>query len=216
MKIVLAGGNRNKYREMREAFAPLGVELLFGGDLGLGISVDETGTSYEENALIKARAWSQASKLPALSDDSGLEVTALNGAPGIRSARIVPGTDKDRAEWLLSKMEGIDDRRARFVSCIAVVFPDRDKPLICEGVCRGSIAAGFFGEGGFGYDPIFVPEGFEKTFSELGDEIKMKISHRAAAIKGIAEMLIPVVEYYAVRTVENPSRRRNNDLNVER
>ena len=115
MKIVLASGNRNKYREMKEAFGPIGVELIYGGDINVGIEPEETGRDYEENALIKARAWSEALNMPALADDSGLEVPALGGAPGVHSARAVEGSDADRTEWLLSKMEGAEDRRARFV-----------------------------------------------------------------------------------------------------
>ena len=110
---------------MKEAFGPIGVELIYGGDINVGIEPEETGRDYEENALIKARAWSEALNMPALADDSGLEVPALGGAPGVHSARAVEGSDADRTEWLLSKMEGAEDRRARFVSCIAVVFPDR-------------------------------------------------------------------------------------------
>ncbi|MDY9921405.1 MAG: RdgB/HAM1 family non-canonical purine NTP pyrophosphatase [Synergistota bacterium] len=203
MKIVLASGNINKYREMKDAFAPIGIELLFGGDLDVRTDVEETGSSYKENALLKARAWSETLDLPAIADDSGLEVFALGGAPGIHSARAVQGTDNDRTNWLLSKMEDIKERRARFVSCIAVVFPDREEALVYEGICSGTIAFKPSGMSGFGYDPIFIPDGYDKTFSELGDRVKTKISHRALAIKGIAEMLIPVLQYYAVRTMEN-------------
>ena len=203
MKIILASGNRNKYREMKDAFAPIGIELLYGGDFDTQTDVEETGSSYEENALLKAKAWSKALGLPAMADDSGLEVFALGGAPGIRSARAVPGTDKDRTNWLLSRMKDIKDRRASFVSCIAVVFPHREEPLVYEGSCSGAIALKSSGMSGFGYDPIFIPGGYDQTFSELGDQVKTKISHRALAIKGIAEMLIPVLQYYAVRTMEN-------------
>ena len=203
MKIVLASGNRNKYREMKESFEPLGVELLYGGDFDTVLDVDETGNSYEENAMLKASAWSKALAMPALADDSGLEVMALGGAPGINSARAVEGNDQDRTNWLLSKMENIKDRRASFVSCIAVVFPDMKEPLVYEGRCSGTLAPEPLGRGGFGYDPIFIPDGYDKTFSELGDHVKTKISHRALAIKGIAEMLINVLEYYAVHTMEN-------------
>ncbi len=203
MRIVLASGNKNKYREMKDAFAPIGIELLYSRDFDTQTDVDETGSSYEENALLKAKAWSKALGLPAMADDSGLEVLALGGAPGVHSARAVPGTDQDRTNWLLSKMEDIKERRARFISCIAVVFPGIEEPLVYEGRCSGVIALKPSGMSGFGYDPIFIPDGYDKTFSELGDRVKTKISHRALAIKGIAEMLIPVLQYYAVRTMEN-------------
>ncbi len=203
MRIVLASGNKNKYREMKDAFAPIGIELLYSRGFDTQTDVDETGSSYEENALLKAKAWSKALGLPAMADDSGLEVLALGGAPGVHSARAVPGTDQDRTNWLLSKMEDIKERRARFISCIAVVFPGIEEPLVYEGRCSGVIALKPSGMSGFGYDPIFIPDGYDKTFSELGDMVKTKISHRALAIKGIAEMLIPVLQYYAVRTMEN-------------
>ena len=137
MKIILASGNRNKYREMKDAFAPIGIELLYGGDFDTQTDVEETGSSYEENALLKAKAWSKALGLPAMADDSGLEVFALGGVPGIRSARAVPGTDKDRTNWLLSRMKDIKDRRASFVSCIAVVFPHREEPLVMKAAAAG-------------------------------------------------------------------------------
>lgn len=203
MKIVLASGNRNKFLEIREAFDEIGVELLFGGDFEKFPEVDESGSTYEENALIKAKAWSEATGLPSLADDSGLEVEALEGAPGVYSARIIPGTDKDRVDWLMKKMEGIKNRRARFVSCLVIVFPDSNDPLICQKSCSGNLAEVSSGESGFGYDPVFIPEGYSKTFAELGDSIKRKISHRALSIKGIAEMLVPVLEYYTVRTMKN-------------
>ena len=103
MKIVLASGNRNKYREMKDAFSPIGVELLFGGDFENPQDVEETGDTYEANALLKAEAWAKATGLPAMSDDSGLETSALGGAPGVHSARIIPGSDAERTNWVLEK-----------------------------------------------------------------------------------------------------------------
>lgn len=203
MKIVLASSNRNKYREMKDAFKPIGIELVFGGDIDGPKEIEESGATYSENALLKARAWMESTGLPAISDDSGLEVAALDGAPGIHSARIVPGSDMDRTLWLLGQMDGKEDRRARFVSCIAAVFPWDGEPVVCQRYCDGSLAKVPAGKSGFGYDPIFIPDGYDMTFAELGDSIKTKISHRALAIKGIAEMLLPVVQYYAVRTMDN-------------
>lgn len=100
MKIVLASGNKNKYREMKEEFLPLGIELLFGGDFGNPPEIEETGDTYRENALLKARGWAEAVALPSMSDDSGLEVEVLGGVPGVHSARIIPGSDADRTAWL--------------------------------------------------------------------------------------------------------------------
>lgn len=199
MQMILASTNRGKYREMKAQLEPLGIELLFGGDFEKPLDVDETGESYAENALLKARAWAEATGLPALADDSGLEAEALGGRPGIHSARAVEGSDSDRMYWLLGEMKDKSDRRGRFACAIAVVFSDKKEPLTVTKYCPGQITREPAGESGFGYDPIFVPDGFDKTFAELGGEIKNKISHRAMAVKGIAEMLIPVVQSYAVR-----------------
>ncbi|MCC8057382.1 RdgB/HAM1 family non-canonical purine NTP pyrophosphatase [Cloacibacillus sp.] len=199
MQMILASTNRGKYREMKAQLKPLGVELLFGGDFEKPLEVDETGESYAENALLKARAWAEATGLPALADDSGLEAEALGGIPGIHSARIIEGSDRDRMYWLLGEMKDKEDRRGRFACAVAVVFPDKKEPLTVTKYCPGRITREPAGESGFGYDPIFVPDGFDRTFAELGDEIKNKISHRAMAVKGIAEKLIPVVQSYAVR-----------------
>lgn len=193
MQMILASTNRGKYREMKAQLEPLGIELLFGGDFEKPLEVDETGEGYAENALLKARAWAEATGLPALADDSGLEAEALGGIPGIHSARIIAGSDRDRMYWLLGEMKDKEDRRGRFACAIAVVFPDKKEPLTVTKYCPGHITREPAGESGFGYDPIFVPDGFDRTFAELGDEIKNKISHRAMAVKGIAEKLIPVV-----------------------
>ena len=195
MQMILASTNRGKYREMKAQLEPLGIELLFGGDFEKPLEVDETGEGYAENALLKARAWAEATGLPALADDSGLEAEALGGIPGIHSARIIAGSDRDRMYWLLGEMKDKEDRRGRFACAIAVVFPDKKEPLTVTKYCPGHITR----EPAGGYDPIFVPDGFDRTFAELGDEIKNKISHRAMAVKGIAEKLIPVVQSYAVR-----------------
>ena len=194
MRMILASTNRGKFQEMKEQLLPYGIDLIFGGDLPSPPYVEETGATYEENAFLKARAWASSAKLPALADDSGLEVDALGGAPGVHSARVVPGKDSARTEWLLEAIKGADDRSARFVCSIAVVFPDGRSPLAVTEYCAGRIAASPAGESGFGYDPVFIPDGYEKTFSELGVDIKNTISHRAKAVESIAEMLRPVIE----------------------
>ncbi len=213
MKIVLASGNKNKYREMKEEFLPLGIELLFGGDFENPPEIEETGDTYRENALLKARGWAEAVALPSMSDDSGLEVEVLGGVPGVHSARIIPGSDADRTAWLLQQMKDKKKRNARFVSCIAVVFPGKEEPLVCERCCPGTIALKAAGMSGFGYDPIFIPTGYDKTFAELGDEVKKKISHRALAIKGIAEKLMHVIQYSTVRTIDNSQPKEDENPN---
>ena len=165
--------------------------------------VEETGSNYEENALIKARAWANFTGIPALADDSGLEVRALGWGPGIFSARAAPGNDSDRIAWLLERISASRDRRARFVSYIAAAFPmsGQNRPggmrnyFSVRGVCHGNIAGSPSGSAGFGYDPVFVPCGYDATFAELGPEVKSKISHRAISLRGIALMLPSVIKY---------------------
>ena len=194
MRMILASTNRGKFREMSAQLAPAGVELLFGGDIPGPRNIEENGSTYAENAVIKARAWAEASGLPAIADDSGLEVEALDGAPGIHSARVVAGTDRDRMLWLLDEMKDKKERGARFACAIAVVRPNKDEPITATEYCHGHIIGEPRGESGFGYDPVFIPDGFDKTFAELGPEIKNKISHRSKAVKTIAEILIHMVQ----------------------
>lgn len=198
LKMVLASGNKNKYKEMKKALGQIGIELLYGGDFADPPEVDETGETYEENALLKARAWMEFTGLPAIADDSGIEVDAMGGAPGVRSARAVPGSDADRTAWLLSEMSGEKNRRARFVACLAAVFPGVETPAVCQRACEGRLAYAPSGTSGFGYDPIFIPDGYEKTFSELGDSIKQEISHRALALKGITQILKSMIQSFTV------------------
>ncbi|MGI6442546.1 MAG: RdgB/HAM1 family non-canonical purine NTP pyrophosphatase [Synergistaceae bacterium] len=198
MKIVLASGNKNKFYEIKEVLEKIQAELLFGGDFPNYSEVQETEDSYYGNALLKARSWARVTGLPAMADDSGIEVSALDGAPGIHSARIVPGSDEDRVEWLLNSLKDKEDRSAKFVCCIVVFFPETERIIVSEKSCTGLITSFSKGSAGFGYDPIFMPTGYDKTFAELGDEVKRKISHRALAIKDIAERLIPVIQYDTV------------------
>lgn len=187
-RLVLATGSRGKYREFA-AMLPREVvgELIFAPEMAQ-IEVEETGTCYSENARLKARAWAEASGLPSLADDSGLEVEALGGAPGVLSARIVPGPDQARNDWLLSRLEGRPDRRARFVAALALAIPDR-WTLIAEGECPGRIATAPEGKGGFGYDPLFLPDGLNASFAAIPPEMKNAISHRAAALRNLLEIL---------------------------
>jgi XTP/dITP diphosphohydrolase len=165
-------------------------------------SIEENGSSYEENAAIKARAWADFAGIPAIADDSGLEVRSIGWAPGIFSARAASGSDRDRIRWLLSRLDGCDDRHARFVSCIVIAFPGGTRPYVdyfsALGVCRGNITLSPAGNDGFGYDPIFVPDGYSVTFAEMGRE-KSKISHRAVAMMGVAKMMPSVIKYSTVR-----------------
>ena len=188
-QIVFASTNRGKYEEFKKSFAGLPIEFLFAGDFDSQkkIDVKETGSSYEENAILKAKAYAKSLGLTALADDSGLEVTALGRRPGIYSARM-GNTDEERLNWLLTSLASQKDRTAQFVCAIALVEPNGATQTV-RGTCQGKIITAPCGKSGFGYDPVFVPNGYDKTFAELGIDIKDKISHRANAIRKIKEIL---------------------------
>jgi XTP/dITP diphosphohydrolase len=182
-RIVLASHNPGKLREIAALLAPYGVEVTSAGELGLP-EPEETEATFRGNALIKARAAASAAGLPALSDDSGLEILALAGAPGVWSADWA-GQPRDfgraMAEALRQLAEtGSEDRSARFVCALAFVEPDGTERVF-EGEVRGSIAPAPKGERGFGYDPVFIPNGYQETFGELDSDTKHKMSHRADA-----------------------------------
>lgn len=186
-QLVLASKNPGKIRELQAMFADTGIQVI-GLDPD-SPEVEETGTTFEENALIKARAAVAATGLPALGEDSGLAVDALGGEPGIRSARWVPGSDADRMYALLRRMEGVPDgqRAGRYVSCIAMVTPD-GREAVVRGELEGEITREPRGSGGFGYDPIFLLEG-GKTTAEISMAEKNAISHRARALAKAMEVL---------------------------
>ena len=179
------------------------IQLLCASDFPDIGTIEESGSSYEENAAIKAIAWANFAGMPALADDSGLEARALDWKPGIHSARASQGSDADRIRWLLSRMEDKEDRRARFAACIVIAFPDNRKTgrgyFSSQGICGGKITRVSRGRGGFGYDPVFVPDGYEITFAEMGSDAKSKISHRAVAMRGVAYMMQSMIKYYAVQ-----------------
>ena len=187
---VIATNNAHKLHEIRDILENDRRKFLSMKEAGIATDPEENGTTFEENALIKARAACKASGLPALADDSGLEVDALNGEPGIRSARYCEGSDADRVVYLLKKVENIpaENRGAQFVSAIACVYPDGTEFAV-RGICRGVILTENRGEGGFGYDPVFfVPEEGE-TFASIPQARKNAISHRANSLKITKEEL---------------------------
>jgi len=204
VEVVLASGNAHKHRELNALLEPLGFPLVFGPER-LALDVDESGKTYAENALIKACAWSRALGMPALADDSGLEVEELGWRPGLFSSRVAP-TDEERIGWLLERMRGKTRRVARFVACLAMVLPTGSGTgvLLAEGICRGSIALEAAGCAGFGYDPVFIPHGEQRTFAELGEKVKSRISHRAVASRGLRDLLETpsMVESLSVRFCE--------------
>lgn len=194
MKIAVATGNPGKMKEIRGLVGPIGIEVASLADLGVP-QVEETGASFEENALQKASALAEASGLWALADDSGLEVDALSGAPGIYSARYAGADASDEANnWkLLAAMKGVPDSRrgAQFRCVLALVSPDR-RTWTTEGVCRGRIAVAPRGSGGFGYDPLFLPDGHGETFAEMRPDVKSSMSHRGIALRKMVSVLASI------------------------
>lgn len=190
-KLIIATGNSGKYKEFTEIIRScsdeFAREIIFAPDIAKLI-VDETGKSYSENSMLKAKAWSEKSGLPCLADDSGLEVDALDGAPGLYSARIIKGNDGDKVSWLLHELEHESNRNAHFTASLALSVPN-EYMLITEGYCYGTIARVPEGINGFGYDPVFIPDGYTSTFAELSSSIKNKISHRADAFRKIISIL---------------------------
>ena len=189
-EILVATNNPGKRREFSELLASLPAQVLFPPDLGLRVTVEETGATYAENATLKAQAFCSASGLIALGDDSGLEVDALDGAPGIRSARYTRGSDVDRLTALLIHLQQVprDQRSARFRCVVAIATPSGGLHT-AEGVCEGTIGVEPSGSGGFGYDPIFFIPDQGRTMAELDPEIKNRISHRARAVHAAMDVL---------------------------
>lgn len=194
MRVVLASSNPGKQREFLRLLAPLGIELLLQSTLGID-TPEETGVSFEENAMLKARHAAGASGLPALADDSGLEVDALGGRPGVRSARYSGAKANDTANnaRLLAELAGIPavERTARY-RCVLAFARDMDDatPILASGAWEGRIAEGASGAGGFGYDPLFIPAGYAVTAAELPPGAKDRLSHRGKALKVLVARLV--------------------------
>ena len=190
-ELLIATSNQGKLREIREILKDLPFMLSSLSDHPAIEAVAETGDTFAENAALKATGYANMTQRLTLADDSGLEVEALNGAPGIHSARYLgDGVDyATRNQSLLSRIEEATNRRARFVCAIAIADAEGNLLNVSHGFCQGRIAAAPRGSGGFGYDPIFIPDGFELTFGELSPETKRQISHRANALREACEFL---------------------------
>lgn len=193
MKVILASKNEGKLREMRAILSKYGMDVVSRDDAGIdSFEVEETGTTFEENSYIKAKAIMDASGFPTIADDSGIVVDALDGAPGVYSARFAGEgcTDDDNNAKLLELMKDVpwEERTGRFVSVITMVFPD-GKTLVARGEVEGHITTELHGTGGFGYDTLFVPVGYDETFGILPAELKNRISHRANALKKLETLL---------------------------
>jgi len=190
MKYVLATANPGKISEMRTILSELNVDIITRGDLGIDIDVEETGTTFLENAKLKAEAICAASGLPSIADDSGLIVDALGGEPGVYASSYGGEelTADERCLFLLDKMKEMEQRTAKFVCTIVCVFPD-DHILIADGECSGVITTMPYGSGGFGYDPVFIPDGYDKTMAELTSADKNEVSHRGKALRNFYQQL---------------------------
>ena len=194
MRIVFATNNKNKLAEIREMLADSGIEVLSLADIGCHEDIPETGKTLEDNALQKARYVHDKYKISCFADDTGLEVDALGGAPGVYSARYAGGEGHDseaNMAKLLAGLDGKSDRRARFRTVVALITDEEEgREELFEGIVTGEIIKEKRGAGGFGYDPVFRPDGYDKTFAELGHEVKNKISHRALAVAKLVARLI--------------------------
>jgi len=191
-RVVLATNNPGKVAELRAILGGSSLELLSASDVGGLPDVEETADTFEENAIVKAVEISRHTGLAAIADDSGLEVDAIGGAPGVRSARYAGQSQDDAANVarLLIELEGVaeEERTARFV-CIAAYVDTEGRRLTARGTCEGRIGFDPRGSRGFGYDPVFVPDGYEQTMAELSPETKNAISHRGKAFRALREQL---------------------------
>jgi XTP/dITP diphosphohydrolase len=191
-KLLLATSNPGKIREYRSLLDGLGYEITTLAEEGIANVVTESGNNYEENARLKANTYAKLSQLTALADDSGLEVDALNGEPGFKSARFAgkAATDADRVSSLLAKLNGVPwRRRTACFKCVIVIATPEGQSKVCYGECRGLIAFEAKGKNGFGYDPIFFLPEIGKTMAELPLEMKNQISHRARASQKARQVL---------------------------
>ena len=188
MNIIFATHNKNKIKEISELI-PLSYNLQSLSDIGCLNEIAETGQTMNENAVIKAQFVYENYKMNCFSDDSGLEVEALNGAPGVFSARYAgePKNDVNNINKLLEELKNSTNRKAQFKTVIALIF--MGEKYFFEGVITGKISNEIFGTNGFGYDPVFVPDGYAETFAQMKFETKNKISHRAIAVKKLVEFL---------------------------
>ncbi|MEO8082191.1 MAG: GNAT family acetyltransferase [Ardenticatenales bacterium] len=206
MRLLVATTNPGKVRELRAILADLGIDAILPGDVGLDLDVVEDGATFEANAVLKALAFADAADMPALADDSGLEVDALGGEPGVHSARWAPGSDEDRVVALLARLDAVppERRSARFRTVAALAVPGR-VIATAAGAVEGRIAAAPVGEGGFGYDPVFLVEdgGLDgtRTMAELDAATKNDLSHRARAVAGLGDAIGRLVATSSTPTV---------------
>ncbi len=190
MIVIAATKNKGKVREMQEILFPLAIEIISQEEAGIELDVEETGDTFERNALLKARAVAMVCDYPVLADDSGLCVDALGGAPGVHSARYAgeDATNSEKINKLLNELGNNDNRNAKFVTCVAFIMPDGTE-IIAKGEVKGHITHAPEGNNGFGYDPIFFSDELGKTFAQSSDEEKNSVSHRGRALRSLYEKL---------------------------
>ena len=194
MRVIVATKNPGKIREISEILSEFDIEVVSQADAGIDVEVDETGSTFLENALIKARAVSLLCDDPVLADDSGLCVEKLDGRPGVHTARYGGNiSNKEKMEKLLEELSGETNRNAKFMCSVALVFPD-GRELTAEGETAGKIADEISGDGGFGFDPVFYSNELKKKFSECMEEEKNKISHRGKALTALRDKLGEVLK----------------------
>ena len=189
-RLILASDNAHKYREFREILSSTDTEVVMRSEAGCDFEVEENGSTFAENAYIKAKSVTDRTGIPAVADDSGICTDHLNGGPGIYSARFGAGiahNDHERMMYLLDQLKGAENRKARYVCSICCTFPNGDV-IRAEDTCEGSILFNPIGEGGFGYDPIFLPEGYDRSMAQLTPDEKNMISHRGKALRKFIEL----------------------------
>ena len=187
--IIIASGNQHKIEEVKAILSPLGYYVRSMKEVGIDLDVEETGQSFEENAILKARALGKVTKEIVLADDSGLEVEILNNEPGVYSARYSGSRDMEQnIDLLLKNLANKSNRKAAFITVISLLLDGKE--YFFEGRVEGEITPDKRGDKGFGYDPVFIPEGHHKTFAEMTEEEKNAISHRAIAVKKLVDFLL--------------------------
>ncbi len=190
MVFAVATNNQKKLKEIQRILDSFGITAKTLKELGIAVEIEENGTTFEENAVIKAKTIAQLANLPTISDDSGLEVDALNGAPGVYTARFAGenATDDENINKLLHEMKDVEknDRTARFVSAVCLYMPD-GRHTVCRGTCEGWIGYERIGDGGFGYDPVFMVD--EISYSQMSPEAKDAISHRGSALRQLKDKI---------------------------
>ena len=190
MEFILATANPGKIKEMSDILKGFDIEIKTRADLGIDMEIEETGTTFIDNAMLKAVAICKTAGMPAIADDSGLMIESLDGRPGVYSSSFGGEdlTNEQRVVYLLDEMKNMEHREAKFVCTIVCVFPD-GSVLSARGECRGKILTEPRGSGGFGYDPVFLPHGYDKSMAELPADEKNRISHRGIALREFTNLL---------------------------